>query len=84
MQPNHLVGLKRNFLKLSFYSVDALVKVKKEVMPHVRRNKDSKNNPQDLFESPNFELVELCLLNIHVLLGVDVNIITFMLLIFSF
>ncbi|XP_003226860.2 DNA polymerase epsilon catalytic subunit A [Anolis carolinensis] len=38
--PNHLVGLKRNYLKLSFNSVDDLVKVRKEISPAVRKNQE--------------------------------------------
>ncbi|XP_060641327.2 DNA polymerase epsilon catalytic subunit A [Anolis sagrei] len=38
--PNHLVGLKRNYLKLSFNTVDDLVKVRKEISPAVRKNRE--------------------------------------------
>ncbi|XP_035661114.1 DNA polymerase epsilon catalytic subunit A-like [Branchiostoma floridae] len=37
---NHLVGLKRNYLKLSFPSVNELMKVKREIFPAVRKNKE--------------------------------------------
>ncbi|XP_074652055.1 DNA polymerase epsilon catalytic subunit A-like [Tubulanus polymorphus] len=37
---NHLVGLKRTYLKLSFLSVDELMKIKKEISPAVRKNKE--------------------------------------------
>ena len=40
LQANHLVGLKRTYLKLSFLSVEDLTKVKREVMPAVRKNKE--------------------------------------------
>lgn len=39
-QPNHLVGLKRNYIKLSFNTVDDLIKVKREIAPAVRKNRE--------------------------------------------
>ncbi|OWK14641.1 POLE [Cervus elaphus hippelaphus] len=38
--PNHLVGLKRNYIKLSFNTVEDLVKVRKEISPAVKKNRD--------------------------------------------
>ncbi|CAB1321597.1 unnamed protein product [Coregonus sp. 'balchen'] len=38
--PNHLVGLKRNYIKLSFNTVDDLMKVKREISPAVRKNRE--------------------------------------------
>ncbi|XP_010114960.1 PREDICTED: DNA polymerase epsilon catalytic subunit A-like, partial [Chlamydotis macqueenii] len=38
--PNHLVGLKRNYIKLAFNTVDDLVKVRKEISPAVRKNRE--------------------------------------------
>ncbi|XP_006147397.3 DNA polymerase epsilon catalytic subunit A [Tupaia chinensis] len=38
--PNHLVGLKRNYIKLSFHTVDDLVKVRKEISPAVKKNRE--------------------------------------------
>ncbi|XP_010602547.1 DNA polymerase epsilon catalytic subunit A isoform X3 [Fukomys damarensis] len=38
--PNHLVGLKRNYIKLSFHTVEDLVKVRKEVSPAVKKNRE--------------------------------------------
>ncbi len=40
LQPNHLVGLKRNYIKLLFNTVDDLVKVKREISPAVRKNRE--------------------------------------------
>jgi len=40
VQPNHLVGLKRKYLKLSFLCVEDLMKVKKEIFAAVRKNRD--------------------------------------------
>ena len=40
VQPNHLVGLKRNYLKLSFLCVEDLMKVKKDIFTAVRKNRD--------------------------------------------
>jgi len=38
IQPNHLVGLKQHYLKLSFLNVTDLMKVRKEIMPHAKKN----------------------------------------------
>ncbi|XP_074410293.1 DNA polymerase epsilon catalytic subunit A isoform X1 [Zonotrichia albicollis] len=38
--PNHLVGLKRNYIKLSFNTVEDLLKVRKEISPAVRKNRE--------------------------------------------
>lgn len=38
--PNHLVGLKRSYIKLSFNTVDDLMKVKREISPAVRKNRE--------------------------------------------
>lgn len=38
--PNHLVGLKRRYLKLQFATVEDLMKAKREVMSAVRKNKE--------------------------------------------
>ncbi|KAK3581719.1 hypothetical protein CHS0354_015350 [Potamilus streckersoni] len=37
---NHLVGLKQPYLKLSFLSVEDLMKVKREIMPAIKKNKE--------------------------------------------
>lgn len=37
--PNHLIGLKRTYLKLSFLTVNDLMKVKKEILPSVRKKR---------------------------------------------
>ena len=38
--PNHLVGLRRRYLKLQFASVDDLMRAKREVLSAVRKNRD--------------------------------------------
>ncbi|XP_060894086.1 DNA polymerase epsilon catalytic subunit A [Labrus mixtus] len=38
--PNHLVGLKRSYVKLSFNTVDDLIKVRREISPAVRKNRE--------------------------------------------
>ncbi|AWP07054.1 putative DNA polymerase epsilon catalytic subunit A [Scophthalmus maximus] len=38
--PNHLVGLKRSYIKLAFNTVDDLIKVKREIAPAVRKNRE--------------------------------------------
>nr|XP_039327534.1 DNA polymerase epsilon catalytic subunit A [Saimiri boliviensis boliviensis] len=38
--PNHLVGLKRNYIRLSFHTVEDLVKVRKEIFPAVKKNRE--------------------------------------------
>ncbi|XP_065594891.1 DNA polymerase epsilon catalytic subunit A [Cyrtonyx montezumae] len=48
--PNHLVGLKRHYLKLSFSTVDDLVKVRKEISPAVRKNRE-RNQASDVYTS---------------------------------
>lgn len=42
--PNHLSGLKGKFIKLSFLTVNELTKVRKEIMPHVKKNRDKQKN----------------------------------------
>ncbi|XP_077483057.1 DNA polymerase epsilon catalytic subunit 1 isoform X2 [Amblyomma americanum] len=42
--PNHLVGLKRTYLKLLFLSVNDLLKVRKDLLPAVRKNQERKNS----------------------------------------
>ncbi|XP_065055976.1 DNA polymerase epsilon catalytic subunit A-like isoform X2 [Rhopilema esculentum] len=37
---NHLTGLKRNYIKISFFNVNDLIKVKRDVMGMVRKNRD--------------------------------------------
>uniref|UniRef100_A0A8C3L7G5 DNA polymerase epsilon catalytic subunit n=1 Tax=Chrysolophus pictus TaxID=9089 RepID=A0A8C3L7G5_CHRPC len=48
--PNHLVGLKRHYLKLSFNTVDELVKVRKEISPAVRKNRE-RDHASDVYTS---------------------------------
>ncbi|VDL61470.1 unnamed protein product [Hymenolepis diminuta] len=38
--PNHLIGLKARYLKLSFNAVDELVRVRREIASRVKRNKE--------------------------------------------
>ncbi len=40
LQHNHLVGLKMTYLKLSFLTVEDLTKVKREINPAVKKNKE--------------------------------------------
>ncbi|XP_031425753.1 DNA polymerase epsilon catalytic subunit A-like [Clupea harengus] len=42
--PNHLVGLKRNYIKLSFNTVDDLMKVKRELSPAIRKNREKEKS----------------------------------------
>ncbi|XP_028400533.1 DNA polymerase epsilon catalytic subunit A-like [Dendronephthya gigantea] len=42
--PNHLVGLRRSYIKLSFMNVNDLMKVKRVIMPAVRKNKERLNS----------------------------------------
>lgn len=39
-QPNHLIGLKQNYLKLSFFSQTDLIKVRKDIHSVVRKNQE--------------------------------------------
>nr|CAD7589121.1 unnamed protein product [Timema genevievae] len=42
--PNHLIGLKQTYLKLSFLTVTDLVKVRRELMSAVRKNREREKN----------------------------------------
>uniref|UniRef100_A0A8C0HBU2 DNA polymerase epsilon catalytic subunit n=1 Tax=Chelonoidis abingdonii TaxID=106734 RepID=A0A8C0HBU2_CHEAB len=48
--PNHLVGLKRNYIKLSFNTVDDLVKVRREISPAVKKNRE-RDQARDTYTS---------------------------------
>lgn len=39
LQPNHLVGLKQRYLKLSFPSMTELMKARREILAAVRKNR---------------------------------------------
>ncbi|OQV25773.1 DNA polymerase epsilon catalytic subunit A [Hypsibius exemplaris] len=47
---NHLSGLRQKYIKLSFWSMSDLAKVKKELMPVVRRNRERQKNVSPLAE----------------------------------
>lgn len=47
-QLNHLSGLRQKFIKLSFWNTTDLVKVKKELMPIVRRNRERNKHANPL------------------------------------
>ena len=38
--PNHLIGLKQLYLKLSFLNVHDLMHVKSKIMPRIRKNRE--------------------------------------------
>jgi hypothetical protein len=38
LQPNHLIGLKQHYLRLSFLTITDLLKVRREVKPAVKKN----------------------------------------------
>ncbi|KAL8598378.1 hypothetical protein ACOMHN_032655 [Nucella lapillus] len=42
--PNHLVGLKQTYIKLSFLSVEDLTKARRDIQPAVRKNKEREKN----------------------------------------
>uniref|UniRef100_A0A3B4B4F5 DNA polymerase epsilon catalytic subunit n=1 Tax=Periophthalmus magnuspinnatus TaxID=409849 RepID=A0A3B4B4F5_9GOBI len=48
--PNHLVGLKRNYIKLAFNTMDDLNKVRREIAPAVRKNRE-KEQSNDAYTS---------------------------------
>ncbi|XP_020776588.1 DNA polymerase epsilon catalytic subunit A [Boleophthalmus pectinirostris] len=48
--PNHLVGLKRNYIKLTFNTMDDLNKVRREIAPAVRKNRE-KEQSNDAYTS---------------------------------
>ncbi|CAH0549983.1 unnamed protein product [Brassicogethes aeneus] len=41
--PNHLIGLKQKYIKLSFYNQTDLIKVRKDILKVVRKNKEKIN-----------------------------------------
>uniref|UniRef100_A0A915HL00 DNA polymerase epsilon catalytic subunit n=1 Tax=Romanomermis culicivorax TaxID=13658 RepID=A0A915HL00_ROMCU len=45
--PNHLIGLQRTFLKLSFLNVQNLTKVKRDLMPKIRKNREKQKSKSD-------------------------------------
>lgn len=42
--PNHLVGLQQKYLKLSFLNVTDLMRVRKDVLPAVKKNREREKN----------------------------------------
>jgi hypothetical protein len=46
---NHLIGLKQQYIKLYFLNVDDLIKVRRELMSVVKRNKET--NEKSAYES---------------------------------
>lgn len=40
LQPNHLTGLKRDYIKLSFMNSVNMIKVKRDIMSVVKANKE--------------------------------------------
>lgn len=40
LQPNHLIGIKQQYLKLSFITITDLLKVRREVMSAVKKNRE--------------------------------------------
>lgn len=39
-QPNHLIGIKQRYLKLSFLTVNDLMKVRPQIMSAVKKNRE--------------------------------------------
>lgn len=61
MQHNHLIGLKRTYLKLSFLTVDNLVKVKKDVFSAVKKNQSDMKKHDALEEAAGYKtLLSAC------------------------
>ncbi|XP_055677958.1 DNA polymerase epsilon catalytic subunit 1 [Lutzomyia longipalpis] len=42
--PNHLIGLKQNYIKLSFHNLNALHKVRRELLAAVKKNQENAKN----------------------------------------
>lgn len=40
LQPNHLIGLKQKYLKLSFVSITELLKVRRDMLAAVKKSKE--------------------------------------------
>lgn len=51
LQHNHLIGLKRTYLKLVFLTVDNLIKVKKDIFSAVRKNQSALKRRDTLEEA---------------------------------
>lgn len=62
LQQNHLIGLKRNYIKLSFNTVDDLMKVKREISPAVRKNRE-KEQSNDTYTSMLSRYINTIILN---------------------
>lgn len=70
-KPNHLVGLKRNYIKLSFNTVDDLIKVKREISPAIRKNREREKS-NDAYTSM-LSRYALCLVIIWFILEIKMN-----------
>ncbi|KAG1689536.1 DNA polymerase epsilon catalytic subunit A [Nymphon striatum] len=55
---NHLIGLKQTYLKLSFQTVSDLIKVRKDLMPVIRKNRENEKQ-----SSTYTEMLTSCLQN---------------------
>ncbi|QPG73937.1 hypothetical protein FOA43_001252 [Brettanomyces nanus] len=64
-QPNHLLGIRRRLLKLSFHNITDLLEARRVLRPIVERNKQSKES-NDIYKSVN--------LNYNTLMKVDEDI----------
>ncbi|ODV97381.1 hypothetical protein PACTADRAFT_49103 [Pachysolen tannophilus NRRL Y-2460] len=55
--PNHLIGLKRTVLKLSFHNVNDLIDARRIILPIVTQNKTTKDS-KDVFSEVNFNFTK--------------------------
>ncbi|CAL1292777.1 unnamed protein product [Larinioides sclopetarius] len=72
--PNHLSGLKGKFVKLLFTTVNDLMKVRKEIMPYVKKNKDRSNNSISFNEFDNIIDIREYDVPYHVRVSIDLKI----------
>lgn len=56
--PNHLLGLRRPFLQLSFANVAALLEVRKTILPLAEKNKKNVNAMDTYAEVARFDLTQ--------------------------
>jgi DNA polymerase epsilon subunit 1 len=52
---NHLSGLQKKYMKISFYNVQGLLRVREDLMPAVKANQ-ARNTAADAYEDPTLNL----------------------------
>lgn len=60
MQPNHLVGIKQRYIKLYFSNQTDLIKIRRELLKAVRRNREKENTKSYYMQVLSSVLVNNC------------------------